>query len=143
MSVDRLVRVNELLKRVVAESVLRVMTEGGFDLSSVTVTGVETSSDLRTARVRVSIRGHEHERKAMLSRIRGHAREIQDIVHKSVVLKYTPKLHFALDESIEQGDHILDVLSRMEHDGLLAPADPAAEPPRPANAPETPEDDDG
>jgi len=127
VSVDRLVRVNELLKRVVAEALFRVMTDARFDLSSVTVTGVETSSDLRTARVRVSIRDHKGDRNAMLARIRGHSREIQQIVHKSVILKYTPRLHFELDESIEQGDHVLDVLSNMEREGLLDASEPEKE----------------
>ena len=131
MSVDRLVRVNELLKRVVAEALFRVMTDRGFDLSSVTVTGVQTSSDLRTAKVRVSVREHHQDRGGMLARIRGHAREIQDIVHKSVILKYTPRLHFELDESIEQGDHVLSVLSTMEREGLLDAADAAQDPKTP------------
>ena len=58
MSVKRLVRVNELIKREVATALYRVMNEKGFDLSAVSVTHVITSSDLRTARVLVSIRDH-------------------------------------------------------------------------------------
>jgi len=118
MSVKRLVRVNELLKREIAEALYRVMTEQDFDFSAVTVTGVEASSDLRTARVRVSIRDHRDDRDVMLGLIRHHAKDIQRIIRKHVILKYTPKLHFHLDESIEQGDHVLQVLAEMEQKGV-------------------------
>ena len=119
MSVKRLVRVNELLKREIAEALYRVMTEQDFDFSAVTVTGVETSSDLRTARVRVSIRDHHDDRDVMLGQIRHHTKDIQQIIRKHVILKYTPKLHFHLDESIEQGDHVLQVIAEMEQKGVL------------------------
>jgi len=118
MSVKRLVRVNELLKREIAEALYRVMTEQAFDFSAVTVTGVETSSDLRAARVRISIRDHRDDRDAMLIQIKHHAKDIQRIIQKHVILKYTPKLHFHLDESIEQGDHVLQVIAEMEQKGI-------------------------
>ena len=53
MSVDRLVRVNELLKREIGLSLYRVITEGDFDLSAVTITKVTVSKDLAAARVLV------------------------------------------------------------------------------------------
>lgn len=114
MGIKRLVRVNELLKREIATALYRVMTEQSFDFASVTVTGVRTSSDLRSARVGISIRDHDSERGTMLSQIRKHARDIQSIVHHNVILKYTPKLHFELDTSIEVGDHVLQILSEMQ-----------------------------
>lgn len=119
MSIDRMIRVNSLLRRVIAETLHRVMTERGFDIAAVTVTAVETSTTLRSARVYVSIREHQGERQAMLKLIRKHAPEIQDIVHREVVLKYTPRLDFVLDESIERGDRVLNVIHRMELEGLL------------------------
>jgi ribosome-binding factor A len=128
MSVDRMVRVNALLRRVVAEAMYRVMTEEGFDIASVTITGVDTSTTLRSARVRVSIREHVADRNAMLRLIRKHAPQIQDIVHREVILKYTPRLDFVLDDSIEKGDHVLDVIHKMEENGLLKEPEPAPPP---------------
>lgn len=123
MGVKRLVRVNELLRQEIATALYRVMNEEGFDLSAVTVTHVVTSSDLRTARVLVSIRDHRQERETMLKRLGRHAPRIQALIHQNVALKYTPKLTFALDESIEQGDRILQILSEMAE---AAPAEPPA-----------------
>lgn len=126
MGRKRLVRVNELLRREIAEALYRVMNERGFDLSAVTVTRVITSSDLRTARVMVSIRDQGQDRDHMLALLQHHASEMQYLINKHVDLKYTPKLSFERDESIAEGDHVLGIISRMEQDHELPPVDPAA-----------------
>jgi ribosome-binding factor A len=127
MGVKRLVRVNELLRQEVAAALYRVMDGAGFDFSAVTVTGVITSSDLHTARVRVSIRDHLQDRAKILGQLRRHRGPIQEILSRNVVLKYTPKLTFELDESIEEGDHVLEIIRQMEQAG--PPADPGDAPP--------------
>lgn len=132
MKTDRLTRVNELLRREIGSALYRLLDRSQFDLAAVTVTHVITSSDLRTARVLVSIRGHEHERRAMLYRIQHLHGEIQELIAKDVILKYTPKLIFALDSSIEVGDRVLDILSK-----LPPPAGDAGEPEPPAQPEET------
>lgn len=114
MGVKRLIRVNELIKQEVAVALYRVMNERGFDLSAVSVTHVITSSDLRTARVLVSIRDHARQRDAMIGQIQHHSGAIQSHLGKNVIIKYTPKLTFELDESIEQGDRVLQIISQME-----------------------------
>ena len=114
MKTDRLTRINELLRREIGESLFRIMDANSFDLSAVTVTHVITSSDLRKARVLVSIRNHEDRRKQMLAQLQRHSPAIQHEIAEKIILKYTPRLTFALDSSIEQGDHILDVLSHLD-----------------------------
>jgi ribosome-binding factor A len=114
MSLKRLVRVNELIKQEVAAALYRVMNERGFDLSAVSVTRVITSGDLRTARVLISIRDHVQQRAAILNQIQHHGAAIQFLLSRHVILKYTPKLTFALDESVELGDRVLKIISEME-----------------------------
>ena len=114
MSIDRLTRVNELLRREIGQALYHVMKDYEADLASVTVTHVQTSSNLRTARVLVSVRADQETRERVLSRLKRHRRDIQDIIHRNVVLKYTPKLLFLLDGSVEQGDHVLDILREIE-----------------------------
>jgi len=114
MSTDRLVRVNELLRMEIAESLFRIMTEANFDLSAVSITHVVTSRDLRSARVLVSIRDHEDQRDTMLNMLRRHRAEIQSRISKNVILKYTPRLTFELDTSVEQGDRVLDLLAHLD-----------------------------
>lgn len=113
MKTDRLTRVNELLRREIGSILYRLIDRSQFDLAALTVTHVITSSDLRSARVLISIRGHERERHGMLTRIQHLHGEIQQEIAKAVILKYTPKLSFALDTSIEVGDRVLDILSKL------------------------------
>ena len=121
MSTDRMVRVNEILRREIAEDLFRIMSESSFDLSAVTITHVITSRNLRNARVLVSIRDHQGRRAAMLGLLRKHRAEIQSRISKNVTLKYTPCLTFELDTSVERGDHILDLLSHLETEETAPP----------------------
>jgi len=116
MGTPRLVRVNELLKREIAEDLYRNFSMTDFDASALTVTRVECAPDLRDANVFVSIFGHEDERDRMISYLNRHRQEIVRLMIKRVKLKYTPRLHFILDESIEGGDHILSLLAEMERE---------------------------
>jgi ribosome-binding factor A len=113
MKIDRLTRVNELLRREIGEGLYRMIDRSTFDIAAITVTHVITSNDLRTARVLVSIRGHEEDRERMLERLQHLHGALQHEIAQHVILKYTPKLQFVLDESIEGGDRILSLLSKL------------------------------
>jgi ribosome-binding factor A len=123
MKIDRLTRVNELLRREIASALYRLLDRSTFDMAAVTITHVITSSDLRTARVLVSIRGHEADRRRMLNRLQGLHGALQQEVSGHVILKYTPKLHFVLDESVESGDRVLNLLSTLATKPGEAPGD--------------------
>ncbi len=115
MPSNRLIRVNELLKREIAGAIFREMGNAeNFDPGAVTVTHVSTNSDLRRARVFLSIRGDEFQRNAMLNAIRNHRISFQEIVAKNVVLKYNPQLHFAIDDSLREGDRVLGLIAQLE-----------------------------
>lgn len=114
MSVDRLTRLNELLRRELADALFRVMQNERFDLAAVTITRVVLGRDLRDARVHVSIRGHQNERPRMLALLHRHRAEFQRRINKDLAMKYTPRLTFELDTSLEEGDHVLAVLAKLE-----------------------------
>ena len=114
-SVDRLVRVNELLKRVLAD----LMETLGFNEEQgriISITRVDCASNLKTAAVYVSILGakNEEEEARIVRRLIERKSEIQSLMSKEVVLKYTPVLHFVLDHSVADGDRVLDLLRHME-----------------------------
>ena len=127
-NVDRLTRVNALLKREIAESLYRVFAGRDFPFASVTVTHVFISSDLHTARVLVSILGHEKDRGGILRQLQQHHGAIQKLLSKHVILKYTPQLHFQLDTSLEEGDHVLRLLEKMSDAHPDWPDQPATPP---------------
>ena len=114
-SVDRLVRVNELLKRVLAD----LMETLGFNEEQgriISITRVDCASNLKTAAVYVSILGakNEEEEARIVRRLIERKSEIQSLMSKEVILKYTPVLHFVLDHSVADGDRVLDLLRHME-----------------------------
>ena len=116
MGTPRLVRVNELLKREIAEDIYRNFSLSNFDTAAITVTRVECAADLRDANVYISIFGHEDERDRMIAYLNRHRQEVVRMMIKRVKLKYTPRLHFILDESIEGGDRILSMLADLERE---------------------------
>jgi ribosome-binding factor A len=122
MAGRRLTRVNALLRREIADLLFRIMNDAGFDPLAVTVTRVEATNNLRQARVFCSVRGTAEDKQRILRQLLGHRRQLQQAVSRDVVLKYTPHLSFHLDESIHQGDAVLELL-----DGL-GPVDPDGTP---------------
>ena len=114
MASARIIRVNELLKREIAVDIPRLFANTFFDTGAVTVTRVETGSDLRDATVYISIFGHDEKRDGMVRFLNRHRHEIQARMSKNVILKYTPRLYFKLDDSIETGDRVLSILSQLD-----------------------------
>lgn len=114
MNTGRIARVNELLRREIAEAFYRIFGEQEFDLSAVTVTHVDTSPDLRHARVGLSIRGDESTQQATMRRVRQQRKEFQRIIGRNVVLKYNPQLKFEIDRSLQEGDRVLDLIRELE-----------------------------
>ena len=133
MSIDRMTRVNALLKREIGDALFAIMHEEAFDLSAVSITHVVASRSLREARVLVSIRGHEGERDRLLGLLRKHRAELQQRINKDLGLKYTPRLSFELDTSVERGDHVLSVLFAMDRADAQAQGDAAGGPSAAAN----------
>ena len=110
MSVDRLERVNSLLRRVIAESMFSVMQGDSVQPGLITVTGVSCGKDLRDATVRVSVFGDEALKTTALNHLRHNARKFQAIINREVKIKFTPRLTFQLDRSLERGDEVLAIL---------------------------------
>jgi len=107
----RLLRVNELLKRELSALLVREMT---FENLLVTVNQVDVTPDLKSAHVYVSVLGSEG-RKDVLPKLEANRAALQADLSKHVVLKYTPHLVFHLDDSIERGARVLEILQEIEH----------------------------
>jgi ribosome-binding factor A len=129
MKADRITRVNELIRRELGLQLYRVVNRPDFDSAAVTFTHALTSVDLRSCRVLVSIRGEPAEQERMLSVLKRHRVDFQAAIHDHIVLRYTPHLHFVLDHSVAQGDHILQLLQQMEETGAVAPDEPTDDDP--------------
>lgn len=112
MGSHRKERVRELLKRAIGEAIRREIPVGRAGL--VSVNDVEIASDFRVARVYISILGTAEQQRTGLAVLQESRARIQDLVVKSVVLKYTPQLRFVVDDSIQRGDRILQLIEELE-----------------------------
>src|SRR3974390_3263233 len=94
----RLQRVRELLKREIGEAIRREfeVSEAGL----ISVNDVDVSGDLHSAVVFISILGSAEQQKRGLTLLERHRSRIQGLVGRAVVLKYTPRLRFLMDDSI-------------------------------------------
>jgi ribosome-binding factor A len=97
---NRMRRVNEAVKEVLSEAVRELKDPRiGF----VTVTGVETAPDLRSARVYVSVLGSEKKRERSLAGLEAAHGVLQARINRELRLKRTPRLAFEYDPTVEHG----------------------------------------
>jgi ribosome-binding factor A len=117
----RLLKVNEAMREVLST----VIAEGLKDprVGFVTVTSVETSADLRHAKVFVSVLGGERERERTLAGLASSHGYLQERLATAVRLKRTPQLEFVYDGSVDHGMHIQELLRRYEAEVRTAPDD--------------------
>ena len=113
MGVDRLERINSLLKRVIAESMFSVMQGDSVQPGLITVTDVSCGKDLRDATVRVSVFGDDALKQTALQHLKHNAKRFQTIINREVRMKFTPRLNFQLDLSLEKGDEVLAILNNL------------------------------
>ncbi len=106
----RLLRVNELLKRELSSLLVREMR---FDDLLVTVNQVDVTPDLKSAHVYISVLG-EIGRDHVIPTLEENRAMLQAELSRHVVLKYTPHLLFHLDDSIERGSRVLEILEEIE-----------------------------
>jgi ribosome-binding factor A len=105
-----MLRVNELLKRELSGIVAREMS---FEGALVTVNHVDVSADLKNAHVFVSVLGSNLAENVM-SKLVSHRATLQAELARHVTIKYTPHLIFHLDDSIERGARVIEILQEIE-----------------------------
>jgi ribosome-binding factor A len=106
-------RVNESVRQVLSEEVGRLKDPRiGF----VTVTGVDTSSDLRQARVYVSVLGSERKREKTIAGLQSAHGVLQARIASELRLKRTPTLEFEYDPTIERGMRMSQLIDELAPD---------------------------
>jgi ribosome-binding factor A len=104
----RMRRVNQVMREVIGGTIATDLQDPRIGF--VTVTAVETSPDLRSARVFVSVLGDERQREETLAGLRSSHGVLQSAVAGQLRLKRTPTLSFHYDPSIERGDRVTRLL---------------------------------
>lgn len=109
----RLLRINESIKEILSSV---ITAEGLKDprVGFVTVTGVETSPDIRRARVYVSVLGKQAERDACMEALEHSRGYLQARLNAVSHMKRTPQLEFHYDDTLDNALHLDEVMRREE-----------------------------
>jgi ribosome-binding factor A len=105
---DRMRRVNEAVREVVSARLAGGLRDPRIGF--VTVTSVDTSPDLRQARVYVSVLGDDEQRAETMAGLESAHGLLQLSVAQELRIKHTPTLQFVFDESIQTGMRISELL---------------------------------
>ena len=108
MPSNRIGRINEEIQRELADQ-LRHLKDPRVSSGMVSVTRVDTTGDLRYARVYVSALDKSQE-KEILKGLKSASGFLRRELGRALQLRYTPELQFIADDSIQYGAHILEVL---------------------------------
>ncbi len=112
MKSDRMRRVDEAVREVLSDAITREMKDPrvGF----VTVTDVDTSPDLRHARVYVSVLGDAGVRRRSLAGLQSAHGFLQRRVASELRIKHTPTLEFVFDDTAERAQRVSRLLEGAE-----------------------------
>ena len=111
MASNRIGRINEEIQRELAE-LLRELKDPRVHKTMVSITHVETTPDLRYAKVYVSMLDKDCV-KETLAGLKSSGGYLRRELGRSLQLRYTPELQWQPDDSITQGAHILELLSKL------------------------------
>jgi ribosome-binding factor A len=107
---ERMRRVNESLRQVLSEGLLELKDPRiGF----VTVTGVDTSPDLRHATVYVSVLGSQKKQQACMTGLGAAHGVLQTRIARELRLKRTPQLSFEYDHAVEHGVRLSKLIDEL------------------------------
>ena len=120
MANNRINRINEEIQKELS-SLLRTLKDPRVQGGMVTITHVETTTDLRWCRVFVSVLDKSQE-KDVVKGLKSAAGYLRRELGQAIALRYTPELQFVADDSIEYGAHILEML---RDPNVVKPANPA------------------
>jgi ribosome-binding factor A len=105
-------RVNEAVREVLSARIAEGLNDPRIGF--VTLTSVDTSPDLRHARVYVSVLGDDAERADTMAGLESAHGLLQQAIGRELRMKRTPTLQFVFDESIDRGMRISELLDDEE-----------------------------
>jgi ribosome-binding factor A len=112
MSSHRIERVSELVKQQISEIIPDLNLTGcGF----VTVTSAAINPDLKDGRVYISVIGTDQQKKRAMTALEHEHGRIQNELAHRIVLKYTPRLKFVLDETESEAQRIESLLNKLDN----------------------------
>lgn len=120
MAGNRIERINEEIQRELADQLRHLKDPRVAQTGMVSITRVDTTGDLRYARVYISVLDKSQE-KDVLKGLKSAGGFLRRELGASLRLRYTPELQFIADDSIQHGAHILELLHQVERQEESSP----------------------
>ena len=111
MASRRMLKAAEAIREVVSMAILTEIRDPR--VQNVTVTGVEVSPDMRTAKVLVSVMGDEGRQQLCLRGLASSSGFLQSKVAKRIDTRYTPRLSFELDQGVKKSIEVQRILQEL------------------------------
>ena len=108
-------RVNGLLRQEISVLLTREIKDPRLS-GVISITRVQTSSDLRNARVYVSVMGDDDAKRTALAGIQSAATFMRRSLRDRLKMRYVPFLKFSLDETMEDADAVLRLMDGIQND---------------------------
>ncbi|MSP78638.1 MAG: 30S ribosome-binding factor RbfA [Dehalococcoidia bacterium] len=105
-------RVNSLLREELSLLIQREMNDPRVG-TLVSITAVETSADLQTARVFVSVFGGKEDRDPVMKALTAASGFLRKKLRDRLEMRQVPELHFTVDTSIEEGQRLLTLIDQV------------------------------
>lgn len=115
MAKYRIGRISEEMKKEISNIIMHDIKDPRLT-AMVSVTDVETSADLQLAKVFVSIFGTEEEKEETLSALENSSGYIRHAVSQRIKLRHMPELLFKVDDTIDKGMHIDNILKKIKNE---------------------------
>ncbi len=109
-------RINGLLRQEISQLLSRELNDPRLS-GVVSITRVETSADIGHARIYVSVLGSRDDKQTVLRGINSAAGFMRRELRDRLSLRYIPALNFILDESIEEAEHIFELMDKLALEG--------------------------
>ena len=117
----RIERINHLLRQEIADLLAREVKDATLASALISITEVETSPDLRSAKVYFSVYGDEEQ----IQTAQVHLNRAAGFLHRNLLgrldLRHVPHLEFILDRSLARGDRIMRLMRTIEEERARQP----------------------
>ncbi|HSV98002.1 MAG TPA: 30S ribosome-binding factor RbfA [Spirochaetota bacterium] len=125
MATHRRERLEELVKRVVADALLSEIKDPRIGF--VSIVRVKLAKDYSVADIFVSVLGDDTQKKKSMAGLESARNYIQFLVGKGIQLRSTPRLVFHLDTSVEEGVRLVGVIEKLDAGSAARRASGAAD----------------
>ncbi len=112
MTQQRAVRVSQSIKRELSDMIRRDVKDARIS-GLVSITEVECTSDLRNARVFISVFGTDEQKQSTMAALQDQAGHIRGELCRRLSLRFAPEMTFKLDDSLERGAKVTDILGKI------------------------------